>query len=68
MILIIGKKKFLKYLESEHAKIDKNYLKGLREIDEMPFAESVKAELKMEAFWETKGRTDMIIEMINKLM
>lgn len=40
MILKIGKKKFLKYLESEHAKIDRNYLKGLREIDEMPFAES----------------------------
>lgn len=68
MILFIGKKRFLKYLHSEHARIDKEYLAELDKIENSNYDLDTKTKMKREAFWETQGKTEAIIDMINKLM
>ena len=68
MILFIGKKRFLKYLHSEHARIDKEYLKELDKIEKLDFDLDTKMKMKREAFWKTQGKNDAINDMINKLM
>lgn len=68
MILFIGKRRFLNYLYSERARIDKEYLKELDKIEKLDFDLDTKMKMIREAFCETQGKNDAINDMINKLM
>lgn len=67
MILFIGKKKFLKYLEQYSIQIDKEYSRKLAEIDEMGFDYDSTFKLRQELFWETNGKISILKELIRKL-
>ncbi len=68
MILFFGKKKFLKYLQDENLKIDKEYTDKLEKIDSMGFDEETAFMMRKELFWETSGKQEIIRDMINKLL
>ena len=68
MILFLGKKKFLKYLQYENLKIDKEYTDKLAKIDSMGFDKETTFMMRRELFWETSGKQEIIRDMINKLL